>query len=285
MGLHVQVGATVIGSRALGLGVVALMLAALASLAPVSAMVPTCAAAGAHHAALVVDHGDGSAVTRCVAFDTSQISGEQLLTLSGIAWSGQTFGGFGEAVCALDGEPARYVDCPGKDSYWAVFVSNGGGAWQLAGVGISSLVLGDGDAEGFRYVPASGVAAVPSSPAGLCPVRTPASASAPAPTSRVSGSTSPAIGPSATGSSATGGETAGPSGSLASSAAATGAASSASSAAAATGATAVTRSASSGPIPAAPGGPDTGLLAASVAGGALVGLAFLRLAARRRSRR
>ena len=267
-----------IGSRALGLGVVALMLAALASFAPVSAMVPTCAAAGAHHAALVVDHGDGSAVTRCVAFDTRQISGEQLLTLSGIAWSGQTFGGFGEAVCALDGEPARYVDCPGKESYWAVFVSNGGGAWQLAGVGISSLVLGDGDAEGFRYVPASGVAAVPSSPAGLCPASTPASASAPAPTSRVSGSTSPAIGPSATGSSATGGETAGPSGSLAASA-------SAWSAAAATGAAAVTRSASSGPIPAAPGGPDTGLLAASVAGGALVGLAFLRLAARRRSRK
>ena len=269
-----------IGSRALGLGVVALMLAALASLAPVSAMVPTCAAAGAHHAALVVDHGDGSAVTRCVAFDTRQISGEQLLTLSGIAWSGQTFGGFGEAVCALDGEPARYVDCPGKESYWAVFVSNGGGAWQLAGVGISSLVLGDGDAEGFRYVPASGVAAVPSSPAGLCPASTPASASASAsaPTSRVSGSTSPAIGPSATGSSATGGETAGPSGSLAASA-------SAWSAAAATGAAAVTRSASSGPIPAAPGGPDTGLLAASVAGGALVGLAFLRLAARRRSRK
>jgi len=268
----------VIGSRALGLGVVALMLAALASFAPVSAMVPTCAAAGAHHAALVVDHGDGSAVTRCVAFDTRQISGEQLLTLSGIAWSGQTFGGFGEAVCALDGEPARYVDCPGKESYWAVFVSNGGGAWQLAGVGISSLVLGDGDAEGFRYVPASGVAAVPSSPAGLCPASTPASASASAPTSRVSGSTSPAIGPSATGSSATGGETAGPSGSLAASA-------SAWSAAAATGAAAVTRSASSGPIPAAPGGPDTGLLAASVAGGALVGLAFLRLAARRRSRK
>ena len=147
---------------------IAAALAALASLAPGTPAASPCAAAGSHSAALVVEHADGSTVTRCVAFDTDAISGEQLLTLSGIGWSSQRFGDFGDAACALDGEPARYAECPGKDRYWAVFVAQAGGSWQLANVGISTLVLHDGDAEGFRYVPASGVPAAPPSPAGVC---------------------------------------------------------------------------------------------------------------------
>ncbi len=109
-------------AAALGFG-----LAAFAALAPGSPLVASCAGAGPHHAALVVEHGDGSVVTRCVAFDTASVTGEWLLNTSGLAWSGQTFGAFGEAVCALDGEPAHYSDCPGKDEYWAVFVARGGG--------------------------------------------------------------------------------------------------------------------------------------------------------------
>ena len=85
-------------------------LASLASLAPAAPMASTCAA-GSNHAALVVEHGNGSVVTRCVAFAATSISGEELLDRSGLAWSSQTFGGFGDAVCALDGEPAHYVDC------------------------------------------------------------------------------------------------------------------------------------------------------------------------------
>jgi len=161
------------------------LLAALASFAPVAASVPECAAAGSHHAALVVEHGDGSVVSRCVAFATDSISGEQLLNLSGVSWSSRTFGGFGEAVCAMDEEPAQYVSCPGKDGYWAVFVATGGGEWQLSPVGISSLKLGDGDAEGFRYVPVSGDTAPPQPAAGVCggaAASSPARAGAAAPT-------------------------------------------------------------------------------------------------------
>jgi hypothetical protein len=146
----------------------ALVAAAVAALAPGSPFAASCAAAGSHHAAMVVEHGDGSVVTRCVAFDTAAITGERLLDSSGVAWSGQTFGGFGEAVCAMDSEPAHYATCPGLDSYWAVFVSRSGGAWQLTSVGISSLTLSDGDAEGFRYVPAVGDPASPPSPARVC---------------------------------------------------------------------------------------------------------------------
>jgi hypothetical protein len=147
----------------------AVILAILAPLAPLAPVVPGCAAAVSDHAALVVEHGDGSVVTRCVAFSADTISGEELLNQSGVAWSSQAFGGFGDAVCALDGEPAHYVDCLGKDNYWALFVSRRGGPWQLSSAGISTLKLGDGDAEGFRYVPDAGIAASPVSASGVCP--------------------------------------------------------------------------------------------------------------------
>jgi hypothetical protein len=147
---------------------VALAAVTAAALAPGSPLAASCAAAGSNHAAVIVEHGDGSVVTRCVAFDAASVTGEQLLASSGVVWSGQTFGGYGVAVCALDAEPAHYATCPGADSYWAVFVSRDGGAWQLANVGISTLTLGDGDAEGFRYVPAAGDPSPPSA-VGLCP--------------------------------------------------------------------------------------------------------------------
>jgi hypothetical protein len=244
------------------------ILATLASLAPVEPVVSACAAAGSHHAALVVQHGDGSVVTRCVAFDASTIPGEELLNRSGVAWSSQTFGGFGDAVCALDGEPARYVDCPGKDNYWAVFVARGGGPWQLADVGISTLALHDGDAEGFRYVPASGVPAPPVSAGGVC-----AAAVTPAPRRSVAAGTSAPPAAGATPVTAPAGATA--------TAAVTDPPAPAAVLAAGTGPTAP------GPPPQAPapapaGGADLGLIAAAVAGGGLAGLAILRLVAGRR---
>jgi hypothetical protein len=259
--------------RALAVGLVAATLGALASFAPIAPAAPACAAAGAHRAAVVIEHGDGSATTRCVAFATTTVTGEQLLTQSGIAWSGQTFGGFGDAVCALDGEPARYLECPGKDSYWAVFVASAGGSWRLANVGISSLVLRDGDAEGFRYVPAAGNPVAPVSPAGVCaapasakPAASPSPTASAAPSSALT-ATQPGVSPSVE-------PTA-----LASEAASNAVAP----ANVATPPTATPRSADP-PIPALPGGPDSGLVAASVAGVALAGLAVLGLIARRRRR-
>jgi hypothetical protein len=243
--------------------VVASAVAALASLAPPSPAIRSCAGAGTNHAAIVVQHGNGSVVTRCVAFAGETITGQQLLEQSGISWSGQTFGGFGVAVCALDGEPASYSSCPGATYYWAVFVSRGGAAWQLTAVGVSGLTLRDGDLEGFRYVPTSGAAA-PSLPAGVCAAATPApSHAAPAPSS--GGAASPASSPlaSATGSGGL------PEPSLSPTATAT-----------------VPRPLPTPAPPIGPAGPDAGLdpglLAAAVAAGGLAGLAILRVAAMRR---
>jgi len=255
---------------------VALTVAALTSLAPGSPLVSSCAGAGSGHAAVVVQHGDGSVVTRCVSFGTGTITGEQLLDSSGVAWSGQTFGGYGVAVCALDAEPEHYASCPGQDSYWAIFVSRGGGAWQLSSIGISSLTLGDGDAEGFRYVPAADNPAAPPSPAGVCRAAVATSATAPAHPATAAATGSPAA--------TAAGTDAGTSVVATVSASATGPTIDATLLA-----TAGVSAASLSPPPSAPtpspgsgSGLDAGLLAAALAGGGLAGLALLRLAAGRR---
>ena len=243
---------------------VALAAVAVVALAPGSPFAASCGAAGSHHAALVLEHGDGSVVTRCVAFDSDSISGEDLLNRSGLAWSAQTFGGFGDAVCALDGEPAQYTECLGKDRYWAVFVARAGGSWQLANVGISTMTLRDGDAEGFRYEPASELPATPVSAAGVCvaaaatPTATPTPTPTPRPRASVAATTTTAP------------PTAG----------ATTAATEPPASVAAPTATATTISATpppQAPTPAPSGGTDLGLMAAAVAGGGLAGLALLRL--------
>jgi len=55
--------------------------ATLAPPPPLGAVVPG-ARRGSAHAGLVVEHGDGSVVTRCVAFNAGAISGEELLNES-----------------------------------------------------------------------------------------------------------------------------------------------------------------------------------------------------------
>ena len=255
----------------------AVILATLAPLAPLAPVVPGCAAAGSAHAALVVEHGDGSVVTRCVAFNAGAISGEELLNESGVAWSSQTFGGFGGAVCALDGEPAHYVDCPGKDSYWAVFVARGGGPWQLASVGISTMTQNDGDAEGFRYVPDAGTPAAPVLPSGVCPTEatpTPSrSVAAKTATARPIAGATPTL--LATNPSAAATATGSP------------AASTPTATASAAADVVATATIALSPPPSAPnrtpsGGADPGLILAVGVGSGLAGLAILRLALARR---
>jgi hypothetical protein len=262
---------------------VASSVAALAALAPGSPLASSCAAAGSNHAALVVEHGDGSVVTRCVAFASATVTGQQLLDSSGVAWSGESFGGFGEAVCSVDSEPAHYSVCPGKDNYWAVFVSRGGAAWQLASVGISTLTLGPGDAEGLRYVPAVGDPVAPPAPAGVCAA---AAASAGATAAATSAATAVATVVATT--QASGASTSAP-------ATASAGCARAPTPVPATNDVVSLPSVSASPVSEAPrpdatlpagrsgSGLDPGLLAAALAGGGLAGLALLRLAIGRRA--
>ena len=128
-------------------------------------------AAGAHHVALVVEHGNGTVLTRCVGFDGTGLSGEQVLQMGGVEFQTSQYGGsLGRAVCRIDAEPATYP--PGCFSatspYWVLFVARAGGAWSVSNLGASGLTLRDGDAEGWRYDPQAGSPAQPPSPAGVC---------------------------------------------------------------------------------------------------------------------
>jgi hypothetical protein len=127
-------------------------------------------ASSAHHAALVVEHGNGAVIRVCVAFTAASITGDQVLALSNVQYATADYGGTGKAVCQIEGEPAHYP--PGcwtaSSPYWAMFVSRGGGSWLNSSLGISSQTFRDGDAEGFRYEGQSD-SSVPPSPAGVCP--------------------------------------------------------------------------------------------------------------------
>lgn len=149
-----------------------------------------CAAAAApHHAALVVEHGNGAVIRECVAFAEDQITGEQVLQDAQQQHGGvpeyatADFGSNGKAVCQIDDEPTQYP--PGcwtaSSPYWAMFVSRGGGGWVTSSRGISSQTFADGDAEGFRYEGQSDQS-TPPSPAGICPPPAPPATATPAAT-------------------------------------------------------------------------------------------------------
>jgi hypothetical protein len=174
-------------------------LTVIGSATKVGPAVSGCAlAATAHHAALVVEHSDGTVVTRCVSFSTDSITGEQLLQLAssqGVEYKTVSYSGAGDAVCQMDYEPSSYPPTcwTASSPYWAMFVSRAGGPWQVSSLGISSQTFRDGDAEGFRYESQSS-SAVPPSPAGVCPLPsspTPAPVRTPTPISKATSSAVP----------------------------------------------------------------------------------------------
>jgi hypothetical protein len=253
------------------LAIAAVLLGSLGVTAPVpgSPLHGGCAGASSlHHAALIVEHGDGSVVRRCVGFDGASITGEQLLDQSGVEWAGPDYGGMGREVCQIDEEPSAYDDpClqSGKP-YWAMFVSRGGGAWTGSNLGISAQAFADGDAEGFRFGVDPGA---PVSPVGTCGDAVPAATAA-----------APAVAPApATSARTPSGNTAA---ATATAATATPPAASHASATAAAGVLGV----GSAPLRAAPAAEPvgSGVIVAALVAGALAGLLVLQVLLTRRRR-
>jgi hypothetical protein len=138
---------------------------------------PLCAqAAFSHRVGLVVEHGDGQVIRRCVGFDTPTATALALLQASALEVGISSYGGgLGAAVCQIDNEPASYP--PGcftsSGSYWVLFLSRAGGAWVDSDLGASSITLVGGDDLGFRFDSQTGADPPPPSPAGTCPEVTP----------------------------------------------------------------------------------------------------------------
>lgn len=187
----------------IALPLLALGIGAVSSVARVGPAAPLCAqAAYAQRVGLVVEHGDGQVIRRCVGFNTATDTALGILQASGLEVGLSSYGGgLGAAVCQIDNEPATYP--PGcftaSGSYWVLFVSRGGGAWVNSDVGASSVNVANGDDIGFRYDSQTAADPPPPSPAGTCPAvtptpaptRTPAPASRPADPSRASSSSAP----------------------------------------------------------------------------------------------
>jgi hypothetical protein len=133
----------------------------------------SCALAdGAAHAAVIVQHSDGRAGQRiCVGFNGAAIGAEQTLAGSGLEYQTAFYAAVqGNAVCQVDYEPNgpgpwTSDNCLGSQ-YWGLYVSRRGGRWSSSPVGVSDLVLADGDALGLTF---GSQPPAPPSPQGVCP--------------------------------------------------------------------------------------------------------------------
>lgn len=121
-----------------------------------------------NQAALVVMHGDGRVVTRCVEFGEPQISGYDLLQRSGLDLNIEV-SGMGAAICRIDHEGCTYPQescfCRAEGdiySYWSYwrFAETG---WTYSQLGASNRQVLPGAVEGWVW----GVGAADSAPAAI----------------------------------------------------------------------------------------------------------------------
>lgn len=192
------------GKLALAIGLAAVVMAAWlllpCVLGPVATASPwfsgTAVAQGTQRAALIVQFGDGTYVTRCISFSEESITGLELLSRSGLQVS--LWGG---AVCRIEQQGCEYpveacfCQCRGSScqywSYWhwrtATGPSVGEGGWAYAQIGSGDYRVQDGAVEAWLWGDAQNppvtvsFATVCGSPASATPA-----ASAPAPGAGVS---------------------------------------------------------------------------------------------------
>ncbi|MBC7237429.1 MAG: hypothetical protein H5T69_16430, partial [Chloroflexi bacterium] len=128
------------------LALLLVLLAALGGAAELPAL-----AQGPNRVALVVQHGDGTVVTRCVEFDEPSLTGYQILLRSGLEITASS-GPLGTAICRIDGEGCDAGNCfcqmPG--SYWSYW-NLADGAWQYSPLGASARQVHNGDVEGWAW--------------------------------------------------------------------------------------------------------------------------------------
>jgi hypothetical protein len=140
-------------TRALSLAPILIALLWTAVFEPLSAPATAQEAQGQSTAGLVIVTGSGAEGYALVRFDEPEISGIELLRRSGAEPVTVTFGGLGEAVCAI-GETGCSVEvcrrrvCQGPrpdDPYWQLFALNAEGRWQSLPLGASADRVRDGE--------------------------------------------------------------------------------------------------------------------------------------------
>lgn len=142
------------------LALVLLLLALISTISATSAMslispAPARAQTSGNQAGLVVVHGDGRVVTRCVAFSGPQISGADLVFRSGLSLVSSA-GPLGLTVCSLNGEGCPSTDCfcecHGTPCvYWNYHHGNRDGLWTYANIGAASRQITNGDVDAWLW--------------------------------------------------------------------------------------------------------------------------------------
>jgi hypothetical protein len=116
-------------------------------------------AAGMHHAAVVVRHGNGGITYSYVAFAEDEINGAELLKRAGLDAVTISFGGLGEGVCMIEKEGCPPSVCQKKmcqsgaaDSpFWQFYQLSSGGVWQFSALGASGVKIKDGGVGGWSW--------------------------------------------------------------------------------------------------------------------------------------
>ncbi|MEW5719950.1 MAG: hypothetical protein AB1817_15080 [Chloroflexota bacterium] len=114
-------------------------------------------AASSNRAGLVIVHGNGQTVKRCVEFAESQITGLDLLTRTGLDLNVDASNAVGVAVCRIDqegctfpGQPC-FCQCQGSPCiYWSYWHLTSG-TWKYSGTGASISAIHNGDVDGWVW--------------------------------------------------------------------------------------------------------------------------------------
>jgi hypothetical protein len=109
-----------------------------------------------NQAALVVVHGDGRVVTRCVDFSEAQITGADLLQRSGLDLNIEA-SSMGATICRIDGEGCTFpqqscfCQCEGAGcSYWSYWHWQNGD-WLYSQLGASNSIVLPGSMDGWVW--------------------------------------------------------------------------------------------------------------------------------------
>ena len=112
-----------------------------------------------NRAALIVRYGDGSTAALCVQFSEASITGEELLSRSGLKAVIDTSSGQGGAVCSINGsgcafpQETCFCQCPGDVcEYWAYYHWTNG-QWEYSSAGASLYDVTNGALEGWSWGP------------------------------------------------------------------------------------------------------------------------------------
>ncbi len=108
-----------------------------------------------HQAGLVVVHGDGRVVSRCVGFDEDRISGQELVSRAGLEPHMEATA-MGASVCRLDGEGCAagsncFCQCLSSPCiYWSYWRWDGA-KWEYSALGAGSTTVADGGLDGWVW--------------------------------------------------------------------------------------------------------------------------------------